>query len=139
MVFENLGQLGTPKLAEVIKVDDTKTGGGEGLSAGVWSVCVTEYSNNVGSLFNTFEQYLEAKKDKETFAHRICQTEEQLGNDSGVHYIIPNINFLPQVINDINERLENGETPMNVIDQFPPLGNNNDTQEERDKRQPLPS
>lgn len=85
-------------IQEVVKVDDTVTGIGEGLNAGCWTVGVAAYSNYM---------------DINTLDGNIANLEERLSvsrktlEDSGAHYvIIDSIVDLPRVIDDINDRMK---------------------------------
>lgn len=51
-----------------------------------------------------------AALSKEDYERKITRSYEFLSN-AGAHYVIDSINDLPQVIEDINRRLANGEKP----------------------------
>lgn len=106
MVYRNLDLLDVHPIQSVIKVDDTVSGVGEALEAGCWGVGVARYSNYMN--IDTIEQansLPEAEIDR-----RLTQTREIL-RKAGAHYVIDSIAELPEVIEDINERLARGEQP----------------------------
>jgi len=106
MVYQNMCNLGVFPIESVVKVDDTITGVGEGLNAGCWAVGVAGCSNytNVDSLEHWQDM---SPQDKQK---RIEESRQKL-NESGAHYVIDSIIDLPYVVQDINQRLANGEKP----------------------------
>lgn len=114
MLFKNLDHLGlsanTP-MAAVVKIDDTVSGVGEGINAGCWTVALTRWSNYTN--YDSLEQLLAASKCE---VDRRSKNARRILENSGAHYIIEDINGLPDVIYDINEKLHNGIMPTdNVI------------------------
>lgn len=91
--------------ARVVKVGDTAPDIEEGLNAGMWTVAVALTGNELGL---TAEELAALSRDKlETrreHAHRRLA-------DVGAHYVIDGIWSLPWVLDDIEERLANGEQP----------------------------
>ena len=106
MVYRNLDLLDAHPIQSVVKVDDTVSGVGEGLSAGCWAVGIARYSNymNVNSL-----EEADLISDGE-ISRRLEITREILAK-SGAHYVIDEFNELPDVIADVNARLARGERP----------------------------
>lgn len=106
MIYQNMLNLGVFPIQSVIKIDDTNTGITAGHNAGCWTVGVRATSNytNVSSLdeWNSFSS-LEQQK-------RIEKADEKL-QEAGPHYIIDTVVDMPIVIQDINDRLKNGEKP----------------------------
>ena len=107
MLYKNLFKLDAWPIQSVVKVDNTIIGIQEGLSAGCWSIGITDYSNymNINSLeewksLNNIEKY----ERKEYSRNKIIK-------ESGAHYVINEFDELLPVIQDINKRLINGETP----------------------------
>jgi phosphonoacetaldehyde hydrolase len=90
----------------VVKVDDTTSGVGEALEAGCWGVGVARYSNYMD--IDTLEQA--DSLPKEEIERRLAQTRDIL-RKAGAHYVIDSIADLPEVIDDINQRLARGEKP----------------------------
>ena len=106
MVYKNMANLGVYPIQSVLKVDDTIGGVGEGLNAGCWAVGICGLSNYTD--IDTIEQWenmSQAEKDE-----RVNISRDKLLT-SGAHYVIDSINELPDVVSDINARLENGEKP----------------------------
>ena len=106
MVYKNLDLMDVHPIQSVVKVDDTVSGVGEALEAGCWGVGVARYSNymNVDSL-----EEADALSDDEIQA-RLEKTREIL-RQSGAHYVIDSLADIEPVIEDINERLAQGEKP----------------------------
>lgn len=106
MVYHNLVHLGVWPIQSVVKVDDTVSGVGEGLTAGCWSVGVCALSNYTN--VDNIEQWnLMSSAEK---LERQAQSRDKLLK-SGAHYVCDTITDLPWIVNDINERLANGEKP----------------------------
>jgi len=106
MVYRNLDMMDVHPIQSVVKVDDTISGIGEALEAGCWGVGIARYSNymNVNSLD-------EAKSlPDEEMRRRLALTREIL-RKAGAHYVIDEFTQLPEVIDDVNERLARGEKP----------------------------
>ena len=107
MIYQNLLNLGVWPIESVVKVDDTVTGVGEGLNAGCWSVGAYAYSNYTD--VDTIEQWNTMNVNEKR--KRQDKSKDILLN-CGAHYVIESIIDLPMVIDDINQRLAKGETPM---------------------------
>jgi phosphonoacetaldehyde hydrolase len=106
MVYRNLDMMDVHPIQSVVKVDDTISGIGEALEAGCWGVGIARYSNymNVNSLDEA-----ESLPDEE-MRRRLALTREIL-RKAGAHYVIDEFTQLPEVIDDVNERLARGEKP----------------------------
>ena len=109
MIYKNLLNLGIWPIESVVKVDDTISGVGEGLNAGCWSIGIYGWSNYTN--IDSIEQWNNMNDFDKNERRQI--SKEKLINESGAHYIIETINDLPMVIDDINQRLQLGESPMN--------------------------
>jgi phosphonoacetaldehyde hydrolase len=106
MVYRNLDLLDVHPIQSVVKVDDTVSGVGEALEAGCWGVGMARYSNYMN--INSLE---EAKSlPEEEIQRRLAMTREIL-RKTGAHYVIDEFTQLPEVIDDVNERLARGERP----------------------------
>ncbi|KAF4671711.1 hypothetical protein FOL47_001318 [Perkinsus chesapeaki] len=110
MIYQNLCNLGVFPIESVVKVDDTVSGVGEGLSAGCWSVGVAGLSNYTD--IDTLEQWETMPQSERE--RRIQISREKL-NTSGAHYVIDTIKDLPVVIEDINSRMLNGDKPYVIL------------------------
>ena len=106
MVYRNLDLMDIHPIQAVVKVDDTVSGVGEALEAGCWGVGVARYSNYMD--IDSIEQA--ERMSEEEIARRLEHSRELL-RKSGAHYVIDSIVELPAVIDDINDRLAQGEKP----------------------------
>ncbi|XP_013396882.1 uncharacterized protein LOC106170255 [Lingula anatina] len=106
MVYKNMDLLDVNPIQAVVKVDDTVSGVGEAIEAGCWGVGVARYSNYMG--IHTLED--EAKVSAEDMEVRTEKSRDLL-RKSGAHYVIDSIAELPEVVEDINQRLARGEKP----------------------------
>ena len=106
MVYRNLDLLDISPIQSVVKVDDTISGVGEALEAGCWGVGVARYSNYMD--ISTLEE--EDTLSSEEIERRVTYTRDLLYK-SGAHYVIDSIVELPEVIDEINLRLAQGEKP----------------------------
>ena len=102
----NVIALGISDVAACVKVDDTTPGILEGRSAGMWTVALTCSGNAMGLTYDEFCALSEEKLAEERV--RMAKVFEA----SRPHYMIDTINDLPAVIEDINARLQRGETPQ---------------------------
>ncbi|ALH96602.1 phosphonoacetaldehyde hydrolase [Acinetobacter equi] len=105
--LQNVISLGISDVAACVKVDDTWPGILEGRSAGMWTVALTCSGNALGLTYEEYKRLDENKLNEERL--RI----EHLFEASRPHYFIDTIAELPNVIDDINERLKRGEMPQN--------------------------
>jgi phosphonoacetaldehyde hydrolase len=106
MVYRNLDLMDVHPIQSVVKVDDTISGVGEALEAGCWGVGIARYSNymDIDSL-----EHLDSLPEHE-IQRRLVKTREIL-QKAGAHYVIDTFDQLPDVIDDINQRLRKGEAP----------------------------
>jgi phosphonoacetaldehyde hydrolase len=88
-----------------IKVDDTVSGAGEGAPL-CWSVAVSRWGNYV---VDSSEHA--ASLTPEALHERELAAKEKLVAEAAAHYVIDDLQDLPAVVDDINYRLANGETP----------------------------
>ena len=106
MVYRNLDLMDVSPIQAVVKVDDTVSGVGEALEAGCWGVGVARYSNYMD--IDTLEQA--DSLAAEEIERRVALTREIL-RKAGAHYVVDSIVELPEIIDDINQRLARGERP----------------------------
>ena len=106
MVYRNLDLMDVHPIQSVVKVDDTISGVGEALEAGCWGVGMARYSNYMD--INSLEE-AESIPDQE-IQRRLANTREIL-QKAGAHYVIDTFDELPQVVEDVNQRLSSGERP----------------------------
>ncbi len=106
MLYRNMDLLGVHNPRFLVKVDDTISGVGEGLHAGCWTVGVTDYSNYMN--INSLQQAANMSSAELTYRRDISR---QALLASGAHYVIRSLHSLPAVIDNINQRLAQGEIP----------------------------
>jgi phosphonoacetaldehyde hydrolase len=104
-VYHVLVTLGVYPASSVIKVDDTVPGLMEGKAAGCWTVGVSETGNELGL-------------DEEAFGALPARERMELANaaakrltDAGADYVVGSVAEIPAIVDDINERLADGERP----------------------------
>lgn len=106
MVYRNMDLLDVRPIQSVVKVDDTVSGVGEALEAGCWGVGVSKYSNYMD--VDTLEDAENLTAEDESVK---IENSRELLRKSGAHYVIDSIVDLPEVIEEINQRLKRGERP----------------------------
>ena len=105
MCYLNAMRLGAYPMEALVKVGDTLPDIEEGLNAGMWSVGVSLTGSLLGlseadESALTIEERTEARERIETTLLR-----------PGAHYVIDGIWDLPEVLEDIEDRLAQGERP----------------------------
>lgn len=105
MIFKNMERLETCPPASVVKVGDTVADIEEGVNAGVWSVAVIESSSLVGRSRSQLESL--SNRERNSLLQR---ASAQLGK-AGAHFLIKNLSELENVLDQISNRLENGQCP----------------------------
>jgi phosphonoacetaldehyde hydrolase len=108
MVWLNCIRLDVNPISAIVKVDDTADGVREGLTAGCWSVGLAKTGNYMG--MNEKELADLERNDPDQYARMMRASYETLTN-AGAHYVIDTIAGLPRVIDDINRRLAQAESP----------------------------
>ncbi len=108
MIFRLMEELDVYPPAAVIKVGDTIADIEAGLNAGVWTVGVAETGNLVGL---TQDQFNALSPDDR--AQRIATAEEKF-REAGADYVIASIAKLPEILEQINERLERSGSAASV-------------------------
>ncbi len=90
----------------ILKVDDAVAGINEGLNAGVWTVGVYKFS----SLMN-----MESQEELKSLSEEEINTREEKAKaaltKSGAHFVAESIADIPDIVEEINRRLKNGEEP----------------------------
>ena len=105
MLWKNLIQLDVSDIKTVVKVDDTVVGIDEGLNAGCWTVGLVISGNEVGL---SFEERSALSADKQIV---LKDKVYRKMNASDAHYEIDSVADLPNVLDDIERRLGQGERP----------------------------
>ena len=106
MCYLNAIALGTYPLEAMVKVGDTPTDIEEGLNAGMWTVGITRTGNEMGLDLKDLEALNPAERGK-----RIQAIDDEF-RKMGAHYTLETAADLIPVIDEINQRLERGETPL---------------------------
>ena len=88
-----------------VKVDDTPPGILEGRTAGMWTIAVRFSGNFLGL---TWEEYCALSPEQLQYER---QRIDRLFSSCRPHYLIDTIVELPSIVDDINQRLEQGEKP----------------------------
>ena len=104
MVFDNMMKLDLSHRSTVVKVGDTISDIKEGVNAGVWSVGILKGGSDLGLTRKEVEtmEEKELKGRMDTVAARM--------KAAGAHYVIDEIGRLDEVLDDIQRRLDGGET-----------------------------
>ncbi|SFE96510.1 phosphonoacetaldehyde hydrolase [Paenibacillus algorifonticola] len=105
MIYENMKQLGLRHHAQVVKVGDTISDIQEANSAGVWAIGIVKGSSMLG-LTEAEAQQLSPEEER----HIIAAVSKSY-MEAGAHAVIEDMSQLPAMIEQINERLMNGELP----------------------------
>jgi len=105
MVISNMQQARIFPPEAVIKVDDTKPGIVEGLNAGTWTIGLAKTGNEVG--LNLQEL---AALSAEEVKRKVDKAADGLAK-TGAHYVVESISDVPEVINEIEQRLKMGDRP----------------------------
>jgi phosphonoacetaldehyde hydrolase len=105
MIFRNMELLNVYPPAAVVIVDDTTVGVEAGRNAGTWSVGVVE----TGNLFGLTRMELERLDSFERENRRATGRRSML--EAGAHYAIDSLVELPQVLEQIAQRLARGGCP----------------------------
>jgi phosphonoacetaldehyde hydrolase len=105
MCFKAALELQTYPMEAMVKVGDTLPDVEEGLNAGMWTVAIAKTGNEVG--LDESELELLSEKDKNA---RIIRAREKLSR-GGAHYVADSLEDLPQIVEEINRRLADGDRP----------------------------
>ncbi len=105
MCLQNAFNLGIYPMEACVKVDDTLPGIEEGLNAGMWTIGLAKTGNEIGLTQAEIEELpedeLQIKLDR---AYRRMQ-------GAGAHFIVDGIWGVPEIVDEINNRLKMGEKP----------------------------
>ncbi len=106
MVYKNMDLLGIKNPQDVVKVDDTVSGIGEGIHAGCWTVGVSRYSNYMD--IDSLEHEKTLSNQEMERRHELCRKKLV---DAGAHLVVDSIADLPEAVDTIQFWLEEGRTP----------------------------
>lgn len=108
MVYKNAIELEIYPLSSIVKIGDTISDIHEGLNAGCWSIGVALSGNELGLCYDEYKQLsFEAMQEK-----RFAATEKL--QKAGAHFVIDGIWDALPLIDIINEKIINGETPCTL-------------------------
>jgi len=105
MVFQNMFNLQLFPPEAVVKVGDTLLDVEEGLNAGTWTVGLAKTGNEIGLNEQEISQL-----PPEQLRKKLARARERLYK-AGAHYVVDTIAEVPQVVEDIEERLRRGDRP----------------------------
>ncbi len=105
MCYQNAVNLQTYPFEAMVKIGDTVADIHEGLNAGMWTIALTQTSNDLGLT----EDEVEALPLGELEA-RLAAIETRF-KKAGAHFVARGIWDCPRLIDEINERLSRGELP----------------------------
>lgn len=105
MCYRNAIDLGVYPMEAMVKVGDTVSDVQEGLNAGMWTVALSKSGNELGLPLEEVECLPTA-----VLTARLSLVEDRLV-EAGAHYVVEDITQVPDVIEDINDRLSQGEQP----------------------------
>jgi phosphonoacetaldehyde hydrolase len=99
LIFECAKRLGVYPMNRIVKVDDTVVGIEAGINAGTWTVGIAATGNLIG-LSATEVKAMPAHE----FEQRLSEARKKLAR-AGAHHVIDCVAELPQVIEQLNQRL----------------------------------
>jgi phosphonoacetaldehyde hydrolase len=105
MIIQNMVNLGIYPPEAVVKVDDTGPGIEAGLNASTWTIGIAKTGNELGMSLEEINATPPARLEALLIKAR---------NDlrlTGAHYVVDSIADVPEVVEDINQRLTRGEKP----------------------------
>jgi phosphonoacetaldehyde hydrolase len=105
MIHRNMEALGVFPPAHVVKIGDTLPDIHSGRNAGVWTVGVVRSSSEVGMTVEQLAALSAAEQEEKFVAVR------QKFLEAGAHDVIDSVADAPALLDAINDRLQNGQTP----------------------------
>lgn len=105
MMYRCFADLGVWPPSTVVKVDDTGVGIEEGLHAGTWTVGLAVSGNAVGLTLREWQALSPDAQDV------LRQAARQKLIESGAHYVIDTVADLLPVLQEIEARMQQGESP----------------------------
>lgn len=105
MIYRNMEALSVYPPAAVVKVGDTVPDIAEGLNAGVWSIGVAATGSDTGLSVPQLSSLAPADRNA-----RVGFARNKL-RGAGAHYVIDSVAELPELLPQIEERLEAGAGP----------------------------
>ena len=105
MCFKAALELQQYPMEAIVKVGDTLPDIDEGLNAGMWTVAIARTGNEVG--LDESDLMLLSDKDRNA---RIIRGREKLSR-GGAHYVADTLEDVPQIVEEINRRMADGDHP----------------------------
>lgn len=105
MSLQNAMDMRVYPMEAIVKVDDTLPGIAEGLNAGMWTIGVAKTGNEIG--LNEAEINALTPEVLQAKLERAYQRMVQ----AGAHYVVDGIGNVPELLDEINERLARGDKP----------------------------
>ncbi|WP_170099275.1 phosphonoacetaldehyde hydrolase [Kyrpidia spormannii] len=105
MCYENALRLRVFPMATMVKVGDTPGDMEEGRNAGMWSIGILEGGSVLGLTRVQREKLPELELER-----RMGEAEAELRR-AGAHYVLRRIDELQRAVDEINQRLSQGECP----------------------------
>ena len=108
LIHEAAKRMGVFPTWNFVKVDDTPVGIEAGINAGCWTVGITRTGNCVGL---SKEEVDALSSDELT---NVCNQAAERLRAAGAHYIIESVSDLIPILEEIDQRLESGESPLRI-------------------------
>ncbi|NVK19959.1 MAG: phosphonoacetaldehyde hydrolase [Methylocystaceae bacterium] len=105
LLLANMIKLDVYPPEAVVKIGDTVADIDEGLNAGTWVIAVAARGNEVGLSCEDFETM-----PREEVEPKIKAAKQKLAA-GGAHYVVDSIADVPAIVEDINNRLLQGQKP----------------------------
>ncbi len=109
MCYLNAIKLNVYPMEAMVKIGDTLSDIEEGLNAGMWTIGLTQSGNELGLTPKEVEDI-----DPLELQNRLDAIEKQY-RLTGAHYVVKGIWDCLPVIDEINQRLAQGETPLDAL------------------------
>lgn len=105
MCLKNAFDLGIYPMEAFVKVGDTLPDIAEGLNAGMWTIGLARTGNEMG-----LPEKEVASLDPAVYDYKIKRAYERMAQ-AGAHYVVDSISEVPALLDEINQRLKQGERP----------------------------
>lgn len=105
MALQNALEMRVYPLEAIVKIDDTVPGIEEGLNGGMWTIGLVQTGNEIGL----------SEAEVEALAPEVLQVRLEQGYQrlaqAGAHYVVDGIWDVPGILDEIADRLFDGEKP----------------------------
>jgi phosphonoacetaldehyde hydrolase len=105
MAYANAMRLSTYPMEAMVKVGDTLPDIAEGLNAGMWTIGVVKSGNEIG-----LSEHEILATDPADLEPRLTAACYRMGQ-AGAHYVVKTIANVPQVLDEVERRIRNGDRP----------------------------